>query len=65
MNKVTSITVHTTAEGIRASITYSVINEQGKIIEDNKRINRVIVDEGALLAVQDLSNFVQGIADQE
>ena len=65
MNKVTSITTHTTAEGKRISITYSEIDETGKIIQDNKRVNRVVVDEDALGHITALESFAQTIIDAE
>lgn len=65
MNKVTSITTHTTAEGKRISITFSEIDETGKIVQDNKRVNRVVVDEEALGHITALESFAQTIADAE
>lgn len=65
MNKVTSITTHTTAEGKRISITYSEIDETGKIIQDNKRVNRVVVNEEALEHITALESFAQTIVDAE
>lgn len=65
MRKVTSITTHTTAEGKRISITFSEIDETGKIVEDNKRINRVVVDEEALVHINALEEFAQGIVSAE
>lgn len=65
MNKVTSITTHTTAEGKRISITYSEIDATGKIIQDNKRVNRVVVDEDALGHITALESFAQTIVDAE
>lgn len=65
MRKVTSITTHTTAEGKRVSITYSSIDDTGKIVEDNKRINRVVVDEEALVHINALEEFAQGIVSAE
>lgn len=65
MRKVTSITTHTTAEGKRVSITYSSIDETGKIVEDNKRINRVVVDEDALTHIAAIEEFAQGIVSNE
>ena len=45
INVVTSTTVWNDAVGMRASITYSEVDtETGKIIADNKRIDRVITD---------------------
>ena len=64
MRKVTSITVHTTAEGKRISTTYSEIDDSGKIIQDNKRINRVVVNEEALEHIAALEEFAQGIVDE-
>ena len=65
MRKVTSITTHTTAEGKRVSITYSSIDDTGKIVEDNKRINRVVVDEEVLAHITALEAFEQGIVSAE
>lgn len=65
MNKVTSITTHTTAEGKRISITHSEIDETGKIIQDNKRVNRVVVNEEALEHIKALEAFAQTIVDAE
>ena len=49
MKKVTSITLHTTAEGQRISYTYSEINEStGEIISDNNR--------GSFLVLETLAN---------
>lgn len=64
MNKVTSITIHNTPEGKRISITSSVINESGMIVEDNKKINRVVLDKYALSSITTLENFAQGIVDE-
>lgn len=45
---VTSATVFQDAVGLRISITYSEIDETtGKIISDNKRIDRIITDSVA------------------
>lgn len=65
MNKVTSITTHTTAEGKRISITYSEIDATGKIIQDNKRVNRVVIDEDAIEHITALESFAQTIVDAE
>ena len=44
MKIVTSATVFTDAVGLRISMTYSEVDETGKIIGDNKRIDRVLTD---------------------
>ena len=44
MKIVTSTTIFQDSVGMRMSITYSEIDENGKIISDNKRENRVVTD---------------------
>ena len=45
MKRVTSSTVFQDAVGMRMSITYSVIDDDtGLIIEDNKRVTRVLTN---------------------
>ena len=65
MKKVTSMTVLTTAEGKRLSITFSEIDEKGNIIKENGRVNKVVVDQSALNCITELEGFAQGIVDGE
>lgn len=45
MKKITSITMHTTAEGQRLSYTYSVVDENtGAIKSDNNRESLIVLD---------------------
>lgn len=45
MNKVTSVTLHTTSEGQRLSYTYSVINEDtGAVVSENNRASMVVLE---------------------
>lgn len=47
MKRVTSATVFQDSVGMRMSMTYSEIDDQtGQIIEDNKRVTRVMTDQG-------------------
>lgn len=49
MKKITSVTVFEDAVGMRLSATYSEIDETtGRIISDNQRFNRVIMDASTL-----------------
>ena len=48
MKKVTAITIFDTAVGTRASIVYSEINDDGVIVKDNIRLDRIIVDKAVL-----------------
>lgn len=65
MNKVTSITILETAEGIRTSITFSKIDEKGRIVEENKRVNRVVVDPEIQTHIIALKEFAQSIVVEE
>ncbi len=65
MKKVTSMTILTTAEGKRISITFSEIDDKGNIIKENQRINKVVIDNDALNHISALDNFSQGIVESE
>ena len=64
MKKVTSITILTTAEGKRLSLTFSEIDESGNIVKENDRVNRVVVDEAALGVIAGLEEFAQAIVER-
>ncbi|MBD5554046.1 MAG: hypothetical protein HDQ95_01500 [Roseburia sp.] len=49
----------------RLSVTYSKVDDLGRIIEDNIRTNRIVLDDGALSAIQTLTDFAQKIVDSE
>ena len=63
MKKVTSMTILTTAEGKRLSITFSEIDDSGNIIKENERANRVVVDGNARGSIAELEDFAQGIVE--
>ena len=65
MKRVTSMTVLTTAEGKRLSITFSEIDDKGNIIRENERVNRIVVNSAALEHIEKLEVFAQDIADGE
>lgn len=65
MNKVTSMTILTTAEGKRISLTYSQIDQNGNIIKENERINRVVMNNDALACIAELEDFAQNIVDSQ
>lgn len=61
---VTSVTVFGDAVGMRMSITYSEIDETtGKIISDNKRIDRVITDKTAKADIAKVEDYAQEFID--
>ena len=64
MKIVTSVTIWNDAIGKRISITYSEIDETtGKIIADNKRIDRIITDTSAKKLAEDLQAYAQTFVD--
>jgi len=64
MKVVTSVTIWNDAVGRRMSITYSEIDpETGKIIADNKRIDRIITDASAKKLAEDLQAYAQAFVD--
>ena len=44
INKITSFTAHQTAEGMRLTFTYSVIDENGNVIKSNVRATTIVLD---------------------
>lgn len=64
MKVVTSATVFSDAVGMRLSMTYSVVDDEtGKIVEDNKRANRVIVDSEAKANANKVLEYAQRYID--
>ena len=63
MNVVTSVTVWNDAVGKRMSVTYSEIDENGVIVSDNKRIDRVVTDTNAKETIDDLMSYAQTIVE--
>ena len=64
MKIVTSTTVFGDAIGMRMSITYSEVDETtGKVISDNKRIDRVITEKSARGTANALIEYAQEFVD--
>ena len=60
VKKITSMTVHQTANGEQVAFTYSIIDDDGNILTQNKRSEVVILDQNVLDAVDVLYTFVNG-----
>lgn len=58
ITKITSFTVHQTAEGMRATFTYSVIDENGNLVKSNVRATVIVLDENILSDVEEIQNFL-------
>lgn len=59
IKKITSMTVHKTANGEQVAFTYSEIDDDGKVLAQNKRAEIVVLDEEAANAIEVLYNFVK------
>ncbi len=59
MKIVTSATVFRDSLGMRLSLTYSVVDEQGHIISDNNRENRMITDADVVKKADDILSYAQ------
>lgn len=49
----------------RLSITYTKVDDSGRIVEDNIRTNRIVLDEDALAHINALIAFAQEVVDGE
>lgn len=49
----------------RIAITYDEIDESGKVVNGNVKINRIVTDEETLSAIGVIDTYAQGIADEE
>ena len=66
MKIVTSVTVFNDAVGKRMSATYSEVDDEtGKVISDNKRIDRVITDATARQTADALTAYAQAFIDAQ
>lgn len=59
MKIVTSATVFRDSLGMRLSYTYSEVDEQGHIISDNNRENRMITDSTVVHEAEDIIAYAQ------
>ena len=63
MKVCTSATVFQDSVGLRMSMTYSEIDENGKVLSDNKRVDRVLTDKTAKNSATAILEFAQGFID--
>ena len=64
MKIVTSATIFNDSVGLRISIAYSEVNDEGKIIADNKRLDRVITDKTAKTHGNGILNYAQSLIEE-
>ena len=59
MKIVTSATLFRDSLGMRLSFTYSEVDEQGHIVSDNNRENRMITDAATIEKASDILEYAQ------
>lgn len=59
MKIVTSATLFRDSLGMRLSFTYSEVDEQGHIVSDNNRENRMITDTATIEKASDILEYAQ------
>ena len=64
MKVVTSIGMFDDAIGKRISLTYSEIDETGKIISDNKRVDRVVVDPDVIEHMNAIKEYAATLIEE-
>lgn len=58
IKKITSFTAHQTAEGMRLTFTYSVIDSDGNVKKSNARATIIVLDEQILSAIGNINSFL-------
>lgn len=65
MNIATSVTIFQDAVGMRLSVTYSEVDDQtGRIVADNKRLNRVVTNADTRALGTQLLQHAQSFIDE-
>lgn len=59
MNKITAFAIHTTGLGIQAAYTYSIIDDNGTVVAQNKRGEVVLMTTETLKAANTLYKFLE------
>lgn len=62
--KITSFTAHQTAEGMRLTYTYSVIDENGNIVKSNQRATVIVLDSDINAAIANINEWLLGKVPQ-
>lgn len=60
VTKITSFTAHQTAEGMRVTFTYSVIDEDGNLVKSNQRATVIVLDEEVNTFISNINDWLLG-----
>lgn len=62
--KITSFTAHQTAEGMRVTFTYSVIDADGNLVKSNQRATVIVLDEQINANIAEIEKWLLGKVPQ-
>lgn len=67
MNKtiITAVTGFDTETGTRLSCVYSIVDENGKVLSQNNRFDRLIMDEELISCVNRLKDYAKSLIELE
>ena len=58
VTKITSFTAHQTAEGMRLTFTYSMIDEHGNLVKSNQRATVIVLSEDINAAIGNINEWL-------
>ncbi len=56
--KITSFTAHQTAEGMRVTFTYSVIDDNGNLVKSNQRATLIVMSADIEAAIANINTWL-------
>lgn len=56
--KITSFTAHQTAEGMRVTFTYSVIDDNGNLVKSNQRATLIVMSAEIEAAIANINAWL-------
>ena len=64
MKNIKGFAVSTDGTMKRLAVTYDAIDEEGKVTKANVRVNRLITDDSALSAVDEILSYAQSLIEE-
>lgn len=65
MNNIKAIGIANDGSMKRISVNYDVVNEEGKVVSSNKRINRVITDNDVINAINIIYEYANTMLEEK
>lgn len=56
--RITSFTAHQTAEGMRVTFTYSIIDADGNLVKSNQRATVIVLDDDVNAAINSINEWL-------